>query len=132
MEGDRDPEAYRQGHRKDGCESPGRNESERVGGLENEEIRGPSLQPKGEGSMGWRTLTEAPEHSGGVLATAWWQGCAKQLEKPSSSRREIGGSWVGRITGSTGKSADDERVEDGSVVAMKRSNVRGARGPCCL
>ena len=87
---------------------------------------------QGEGSMRWRTLTKAPEHSGGVLATAWWQGCAKQLEKPSSSRREIGGSWVGRITGSTGKSADGERVEDGSVVAMKRSNVRGARGPCCL
>ena len=61
--------------------------------------RRPSPLFQGEGSMGWRTLTEAPEHSGGVLATAWWQGCAKQLEKPSSSHREIGGSWVGRITG---------------------------------
>jgi hypothetical protein len=61
-------------------------------------------------------------------------GCRRAafLSRPSSSRREIGGSWVGRITGATGKSADDERVEDGSVVAMKRSNVRGARGPCCL
>jgi len=96
------------------------------------QVRRSSPLFQGEGSMRWCTLTEAPGHSGGVLATAWWQGCAKQLEKPSSSRREIGGSWVGRITGATGKSADGERVEDGSVVAMKRSNVRGARGPCCL
>jgi hypothetical protein len=39
-----------------------------------------------------RKLTEAARHSGGVIATARWQGCAKQLEKPSSSRREIGGA----------------------------------------
>src|SRR5204863_1376410 len=42
-----------------------------------------------------------------------------------------GGSWVGRITGSTGKSADDERVADGPVVAVRRGNARGAKGPCC-
>ena len=54
-----------------------------------------------------------------------------QLEKPSSSRCEIGGSKVGRITGDTGKSAEDERVAVGSVVAWKRSNARGAKGPCC-
>src|SRR3977135_3473723 len=39
---------------------------------------------------------------------------------------------VGRITGETGKSAEDERVAAGSVVAMKRSNVCGAKGPCHL
>ena len=33
--GDQDPEAYRQCHLEDGSESPGRNESERIGGLEN-------------------------------------------------------------------------------------------------
>jgi hypothetical protein len=27
---------------------------------------------------------------------------------------------------------EDERVADGPVVARKRSNVRGAKGPCCL
>jgi hypothetical protein len=43
-----------------------------------------------------------------------------------------GGSWVGPITGSTGKWADDERVTDGPVVAAKRGNARGAKGPCCL
>ena len=29
------------------------------------------------------------------------------------------------------KSAEGERVADGFEVAMKRSNVRGAKGPCC-
>src|SRR5712664_1053531 len=47
---------------------------------------------------------------------------------PARNRR----SKVGRITGETGKSAEDERVAAGSVVAMKRSNVRGAKGPCHL
>ena len=40
-------------------------------------------------------------------------------------------SKVGRITGDPGKAAEGERAEDGPVVAMRRSNVRGARGPCC-
>ena len=35
-------------------------------------------------------------------------------------------------TGEPGKSVEDERVADGSEVAMKRSNVRGAKGPCHL
>jgi hypothetical protein len=37
-----------------------------------------------------------------------------------------------RITGDTGKSVDDERDSAGSVVAGKRSNIRGAKRPCCL
>ena len=47
---------------------------------------------------------------------------------PTRNRR----SKVGRITGETGKSAEDERVAAGSGVARKRSNVRGAKGPCHL
>jgi hypothetical protein len=27
---------------------------------------------------------------------------------------------------------EDERVADGLIVAVKRSNVPGAKGPCCL
>jgi hypothetical protein len=41
-------------------------------------------------------------------------------------------SKVDRITGATGKTIEGERVADGSVVAIKRSNVRGAKGPFCL
>jgi RNA-directed DNA polymerase len=47
---------------------------------------------------------------------------------PERNRR----SKVGRITGDAGKAAEDERVAAGSVVATKRSNVRGAKGPCHL
>ena len=36
------------------------------------------------------------------------------------------------ITGNTGKWVDGERDSAGFVVAMKRSNVRGAKGPCHL
>ena len=50
--GNQNSEAYRQGLPWGDHESPGRNESERASGLENEWIRGPSLQLKGEGSMG--------------------------------------------------------------------------------
>jgi hypothetical protein len=56
----------------------------------------------GEGSMGRRRLADAADHSGGVGATAWGQGHAKQLERPSASRCEIGGSKVGCITGRPG------------------------------
>src|SRR5262245_21348413 len=54
--------------------------------------RGRACNRKGEGSMGRRTLGDAADHSGGVGATAWAQGHAKQLEKPSSSHRETGGA----------------------------------------
>ena len=39
---------------------------------------------------------------------------------------------VDRITGSTGKSIEGERVTDGFVVALRRGNARGAKEPCCL
>ena len=45
----------------------------------------------GEGRRGRRRRADAADHSGGVGATAWGQGHTKQLEKPSSSRRENGG-----------------------------------------
>jgi len=38
---------------------------------------------------------------------------------------------VGHITGAPGKLAENERVEDGPVVVLRRGNSRGARGPCC-
>jgi hypothetical protein len=73
-------------------ETPGRNESERTGGPESDNPRRPSPQPWGEGSMGNRKLIDAVIHSGGVVATARWQGHSEQLEKPSSSQGEISGA----------------------------------------
>ena len=70
----------------------GRNESERTGGPESLATRRPSPHLEDEGSMVSRNLADARRDSGGVIATARWQGRAKQLEKPSSSRREIGGA----------------------------------------
>ncbi len=50
--------------------SPGRNVSEPTGGLEKLKLRRPSPLPKGEGSMDWRRLADAPAHSGGVVGAA--------------------------------------------------------------
>ena len=80
--------------------------------------------------MDRRKLTDAAGHSGGAIATARGQGYNKQLEKPYPSRREIGGA-ENRITGITRKAVEDERVAEGPV-AVKRSNDRGAKRPCCL
>jgi hypothetical protein len=130
--GNQDSEAYRQGLPWGDHESPGRNESERASGLENEWIRGPSLQLKGEGSMGCRNLTDAASRSrrGGSDSTVarTCRATGEALLVPGRNHR----SKVDRITGTTGKTIEGERVADGSVVAMKRSNVRGAKGPRCL
>jgi hypothetical protein len=130
--GNQDSEAYRQGLPWGDHESPGRNESERASGLENEWIRGSSLQLKGEGSMGCRNLTDAASRSrrGGSDSTVarTCRATGEALLVPERNHR----SKVDRITGTTGKTIEGERVADGSVVAMKRSNVRGAKGPCCL
>jgi hypothetical protein len=74
-------------------ESPGRNVSEPRSGLEKKNLhRRPSPLLRGEGIMAWRKLTDAACHFGGVVGTARWQGHVEQLEKPSSSHREIGGA----------------------------------------
>ena len=94
--------------------------------------RGPSPQLKGEGSMGCRNLTDAASRSrrgeSDSTVTRTCQATGEALLVPARNHR----SKVDRITGATGKSIDGERVADGSAVAMKRSNVRGAKGPCCL
>ena len=51
-------------------ESSGRNESKRIGGLENPKAPGAEPAPKGRRQYGPPQLTEATEHSGGVLAAA--------------------------------------------------------------
>ena len=112
-------------------ESPGRNESEPTGGLESTEPRRPSPQLSGEGSMDRRRLTDAARQlrRGGrdSTVTRTRRATGETLLVPSRNRR----SKVDRITGDTGKSVEGERVADGSAVAMKRGNARGAKGPCC-
>jgi len=110
-------------------EPSGRNESERRNGLEN---AAPEAELSSAGRRQHGPLQSDRRgglHSGGVLATARWQGHTKQLERPSSSRGEICGAGS-RITGITGKSMEDERELEGSIGAVRRSNVRGAKGPC--
>jgi hypothetical protein len=80
--------------------------------------------------MDSRKLVDAAIHSGGVIATARWQGHAEQLEKPSSPQGRNLGKKVDPITVNSGKWIEGERVADGSAVAMNWSNVRGAKGPC--
>ena len=72
-------------------ESPGRNESEPIGGLDTTNPR-PSPLVRGEGSMTFRSLMEAGGHFGGVVGAARWKGHVEQLEKRSSSQREIVGA----------------------------------------
>src|SRR5262245_21798628 len=81
--------------------------------------------------MARRRPIDAASCSGGVVSdgttTRTHRATGEALLVPTRK----GGSWGGRITGSTGKSADDERVAEGLVVAGKRRNGRGAKGPCC-
>ena len=74
------------------CESSGRNASERRGGLVRWKVWRLSPLPEGEDSMANRKLAETIGHSSGVRATARGQGDVEQLEKPSSSHREINGA----------------------------------------
>jgi hypothetical protein len=82
--------------------------------------------------MGCRNLTDAalPPRRGGSDSTV--TRTHSVVGEALSSRMRNHRSKVGRITGETGKSIEGERVADGSVVARKRGNARGARGPCCL
>jgi hypothetical protein len=72
--------------------SSGRNESERRTSLERPKAQRPSSLSEGEGSMDRRKLTDVAVHSGGVKATARWQGCAKAtgetLLVPTRKRRK--------------------------------------------
>jgi len=81
--------------------------------------------------MEHRRLTKAvhPIRRGGSDSTVTriCQATGEALLVPEKNFR----SKVGLITGNTGKWAEGERVADGFVVAMNRSNVWGAKGPYC-
>ena len=67
-------------------------------------------------SAGWK----APD---GASEARTCRATGEALLVPARNRR----SRVDRITGSTGKSIEGERVTDGLVVALRRGNARGAR-----
>ncbi len=112
-------------------ESPGRKVSEPTGGPVNYKFRRPSPLLPGEGSMAFRNLTEAKSSlrrgGRGSTVTRTCQATGEAVLVPSRNRR----SKVDRITGTPGKSVEDETVAAGLVVAMKRGNSCGAKEPCC-
>ena len=73
-------------------ESPGRNESERTGGLERLNSGGRAFGVWAKTAWDAASWLKRYACSGGVIAAARWQGNTEQLEKPSSSRQEIAGA----------------------------------------
>jgi hypothetical protein len=65
-------------------EPSGRNESERIGGLETRKLQGPGPHRKGGGDMGPPQLTETVGHSGGVLAAARYRDALSNWRSPPS------------------------------------------------
>jgi len=124
-------EAPRQPHLRDECKFSGRNESEREVAPKVSSPGGRARNREGEGSMAHRNPVDAVSCSGGVVSDGTRTRTRRATGETLLVPTRKGGSWVSRITGTTGKSADDERVADGLVVATKRSNVRGTKEPCC-
>ena len=114
-----------------GASRSGRNESEREVAPKGRSPGGRARNREGEGSTARRRPIDAAGRSGGVVS----DGTTTRIRRATGETLLVparkGGSWVSRITGTTGKSADDERVADGPEGAMKRGNARGAMGPCC-
>ena len=109
-------------------ESPGRNESERTGGPER-------AVPEAEPASRGRRQHEPSQTGcrGGALRRGGSDSTVTRTRRATGEVLLVppGNRWsqVGRITGAPGKAVEDERMEDGLVVAGKRGNARGAKGP---
>ena len=119
-------EAYRQDFPRGGYKSPGRNKSERVvaSKVSIPEVRACNRRAKAD--MNSRNLIDtagSPRRGGSdSTVTRACQATGEALLVPVRNHR----SKVGRITGPTGKSAEDERVAAGSVVcAGQRPDQEG-------
>jgi len=112
-------------------ESPGRNESEPIGGLDKKQTSEaePSLYGRRQHGMTWadRDVMTLRRGGRGSTVTRACRATGETVLVPSRNRW----SRVGRITGNTGKAADGETVAVRLGVAKKRGNARGAKGPCC-
>ncbi len=92
--------------------------------------RRPSLLSMGEGSMGaenwlkrWPTPAGLQRWHGGKGMQSNWRSPPRPGEKSPEEAFPI--------TDDTGKWEGGVRVAEGPVVAKKRGNSRGAKGPCC-
>ena len=128
VEGNRDLEAHRKAVHGMVSESPGRNANERRGGPDRAD---PEAEPASRGRR-QQDPTQAGCRGGFLrrggsdsTVTRTRRATGEVLLVPPGKRRSQGG----RITGAPGKAAEDERMEDGPVVAEKRGNARGAKGP---
>jgi hypothetical protein len=111
-------------------ESPGRNESEPIGGLE-------TINPKAEPFGSGRRQQDVPQsdRSGrslrrggrGSTVTRTCRATGETVLVPARNRW----SKVDRITGATGKAVEGETVAARPIVAKKQGNACGAKGPCC-
>ncbi len=114
-----------------GASCSGRNDSEREVAPKMSSPGGRARNREGEGCTTRHKPIDVAGCSGGVVSdgtrTRTYRATGEALLVPTGN----GGSWVGHITGNPGKLADDERVAEGPVVAAKRGNARGAKGPCC-
>src|ERR1700693_5971386 len=130
--GNQDSEAYRQ-------RLPGETTSHRAVTTVNAKVASKVRSPEGrvlnrraKAAWGSRNLTDAAPslRRGGSDSTVarTCRATGEALLVPARNRR----SRVDRITGSTGKSIEGERVTDGFAVAVRRGNARGAKEPCCL
>src|SRR6516164_3611157 len=107
------PEAPRRPHPRDECELSGRNGSEREVAPKVSSPGGRARNREGEGSMARRKPIDAAGCSGGVVSDGTAARTHRATGEPLLVPTRKGGSWVGRITGTTGKSADDERGTEG-------------------
>ena len=111
-------------------ESPGRNESEPIGGLE-------TINPKAEPFGSGRRQQDVPQfdRSGrslrrggrGSTETRTCRATGETVLVPARNRW----SKVDRITGATGKAVEGETVAARLAVAKKQGNACGAKRPCC-
>src|SRR5271166_2792809 len=135
--GNQDSEAYRQ--RLPWNVSLGKTTSHRAVTTVNAKVASKVRSPEGrvlnrraKAAWGSRNLTDAAPslRRGGSDSTVarTCRATGEALLVPARNRR----SRVDRITGSTGKSIEGERVTDGFAVAVRRGNARGAKEPCCL
>lgn len=95
----------------------------------------------GEDSMGRQDWQMRLHHSSGVAATAWWQGCIAQLEKPYPPQgkslengrpynRRLSGKWAGRREGGGRDCSSSERGQcpgsEGSLLSATPLPTREA------